>query len=107
MPARSAPAGPIEIAAQSGAAARRGFKDLLLLMGFISLSIAIMNLLPIPILDGGQIFILSIEGAIRRDLSTRFKEVISHVGFVMILLLMFIVLYFDIAKPWPPIFGSR
>ncbi len=62
MSAKSALAGPIEIAAQSGAAVRRGFKDLLLLMGFISMSIAIMNLMPIPILDGGQIFILSIEG---------------------------------------------
>jgi regulator of sigma E protease len=101
MSAKSALAGPIEIAAQSGAAVRRGFKDLLLLMGFISMSIAIMNLMPIPILDGGQIFILSIEGVIRRDLSTRFKEVISQVGFVMILLLMFVVIWFDLMKHLP------
>jgi len=101
MSAKSALAGPIEIAAQSGAAVRRGFKDLLLLMGFISISIAIMNLMPIPILDGGQIFILSIEGVIRRDLSTRFKEIISQVGFVMILLLMFVVIYFDLMKHLP------
>ena len=52
----------------------------------------------IPILDGGQIFILSIEGVIRRDLSLRFKEVITQVGFVMILLLMVVVLYFDVTK---------
>ncbi|HEX4965120.1 MAG TPA: RIP metalloprotease RseP [Thermoanaerobaculia bacterium] len=105
MSAKSAFAGPLEIAAQSGDAARRGFKELLQLMGFISLSIAIMNLMPIPILDGGQIFILSVEGVIRRDLSMRFKEIISQVGFVMILLLMFMVLYFDFAKRWP-FFGS-
>jgi regulator of sigma E protease len=101
LSAKSALAGPIEIAAQSGNAARRGFKDLLLLMGFISMSIAIMNLMPIPILDGGQIFILGIEGVIRRDLSLRFKEIISQVGFVMILLLMFVVIWFDLMKHLP------
>ncbi|HYX25981.1 MAG TPA: RIP metalloprotease RseP [Thermoanaerobaculia bacterium] len=101
LSAKGALAGPLEIAKQSGAAARRGFKDLLLLMGFISLSIAIMNLMPIPILDGGQIFILSIEGVIRRDLSLRFKEIISQVGFVMILLLMFVVIWFDLMKNLP------
>ncbi|HEX3556005.1 MAG TPA: RIP metalloprotease RseP [Thermoanaerobaculia bacterium] len=101
LSAKGALAGPLEIAKQSGAAARRGFKDLLLLMGFISLSIAIMNLMPIPILDGGQIFILSVEGVIRRDLSLRFKEVISQVGFVMILLLMFVVIWFDLMKNLP------
>jgi len=96
--AKSAFAGPIEIARQSGAAARSGFKNLLNLMGFISISIAIMNLMPIPILDGGQIFILLIEEVIRRDLSLRLKEVISQVGLVMILLLMGVVLYFDFLK---------
>jgi regulator of sigma E protease len=98
MSAKGALAGPIEIARQTGAAARRGFKDLLQLMGFISISIAIMNLMPIPILDGGQIFILLIEEVIRRDLSLRLKEVISQVGLVMILLLMGVVLYFDFLK---------
>jgi regulator of sigma E protease len=95
---QSALAGPLEIAKQSGAAARTGFKELLHLMGFISISIAIMNLLPIPILDGGQICILTVEGVIRRDLSLRFKEVVSQVGFVMILLLMFMVLWFDLVR---------
>jgi regulator of sigma E protease len=98
---RGALAGPIEIAAQSGAAARTGFKYLLHLMGFISISIAIMNLMPIPILDGGQIFILMVEGVIRRDLSLRLKEIISQVGFVMILLLMFVVIWFDLVKNLP------
>jgi regulator of sigma E protease len=99
--AKGALAGPIEIAAQSGEAARTGFKYLLHLMGFISISIAILNLMPIPILDGGQIFILLIEGIIRRDLSLRFKEVIAQVGFVMILLLMFVVIWFDLSKHLP------
>ena len=101
LSANGALAGPIEIAKQSGEAARLGFKYLLQLMGFISVSIAIMNLMPIPILDGGQIFILMIEGVIRRDLSLRLKEVISQVGFVMILLLMFVVIWFDLKKSLP------
>jgi regulator of sigma E protease len=102
LSAKGALAGPIEIAKQSGEAARIGFKYLLQLMGFISISIAVMNLMPIPILDGGQIFILVVEGVIRRDLSLRIKEVISQVGFVMILLLMFVVIYFDVMKNLPP-----
>jgi regulator of sigma E protease len=99
--AKGALAGPIEIASQSGAAARTGFKHLLHLMGFISISIAIMNLMPIPILDGGQIFILLVEEVIRRDLPLRMKEVISQVGFFMILLLMAVVIWFDLMKNLP------
>jgi regulator of sigma E protease len=101
MSAKGALAGPIEIARQSGQAARDGIKTLLHLMGFISISIAIMNLMPIPILDGGQIFVLLIEEVIRRDLSLRLKEVISQVGFVMILILMFVVIWFDLLKTLP------
>lgn len=99
--AKTALAGPIEIAAYSGAAARVGFKQLLYLMGFISVSIAIVNLLPIPILDGGQIVILGVESVMRRDLSMRLKEVIAQVGFVLIMLLMLTVIYFDLSKNLP------
>jgi len=100
--AKSAIAGPIEIAAVSGAAARVGFRYLLHLMGFISISIAIVNLLPIPILDGGQILILLVESTMRRDLSFRIKELIAQVGFVVIMLLMLTVIYFDLTKNLPP-----
>jgi regulator of sigma E protease len=95
---KGALAGPIEIARQTGEAARIGPKYLISIMGLLSISIAVMNLLPIPILDGGQISILLIEEVIRRDLPLRMKEVISQVGFVMILLLMFVVIYFDLSK---------
>ncbi len=101
MSAKGALAGPIEIAAQSGAAVRSGFKNLFNLMGFVSVSIAILNLMPIPILDGGQIFILLIEEVIRRDLSLRVKEVISQIGLVLILMLMVVVVYFDLMKNLP------
>jgi regulator of sigma E protease len=95
---KTALAGPLEIAKQSGEAAKQGFKYLLHFMAFLSLSIAIMNLLPIPILDGGNIFILLIESGIRRNLSLRLREVINQVGFVMILLLMGMVLWLDFGK---------
>ncbi|HVT61084.1 MAG TPA: RIP metalloprotease RseP [Thermoanaerobaculia bacterium] len=98
MSAKGALAGPIEIAVQSGAAALLGFKYLLQLMSILSLSIAILNLMPIPILDGGQIFILLLEEVIRRDLSVRVKEVISQVGLVLILMLMGVVICFDLMK---------
>ena len=101
LAAKSALSGPIEIAALSGAAARSGFKNLLQLMGLISISIAILNLLPIPVLDGGQITILLVESLRRRDLSLQVKERINQVGFVMIILLMVAVLYFDIIKNVP------
>jgi regulator of sigma E protease len=101
LSAKGALSGPIEIARESGDAAGRGFKYLLQLMGFISVSIAVMNLMPIPILDGGQIFILMVEGVIRRDLSVRLKEIVTQVGFVMILLLMFVVIWFDLMKTLP------
>jgi regulator of sigma E protease len=101
MSPRGALAGPIEIAKQSGDAARTGFKNLLHLMGFLSISIALLNLMPIPILDGGQIFILLVEEVIRRDLSLRVKEVISQVGFVLILMLMVVVFWFDLSRNLP------
>jgi regulator of sigma E protease len=86
------------MAKQSGEAAKMGGKHLAFFMAFLSLSIAVMNLMPIPILDGGNIFILLIESAIRRNLSLRLREVINSVGFVMILLLMGMVLWLDVGK---------
>ncbi len=101
LAAKSALSGPIEIAAMSGAAVRSGFRNLLYLMGVISISIAILNLLPIPVLDGGQIFILLIESLRRRDLSLKFKERVNQFGFLVIVMLMIVVLYFDLAKNVP------
>ena len=101
LAAKSALSGPIEIAALSGAAARSGFKVLLYLMGVISISIGILNLLPIPILDGGQITILLYESLRRRDLSIKVKQRIQNVGFALVVLLMVMVLYFDLVKNLP------
>jgi regulator of sigma E protease len=99
--AQSALGGPIEIAAISGAAARSGLTELLLFMGLISLNLFILNMLPVPVLDGGQISILLVESALRRDLSVRIKERMIQVGLVLIVLLMGMALYFDLMKNLP------
>ncbi len=101
LAAKSALSGPIEIAALSGQAARSGLTVLLHLMGIISISIGILNLLPIPILDGGQITILLVESLRRRDLSLKVKERVQQVGFALVVLLMVVVLYFDLVKNLP------
>jgi regulator of sigma E protease len=105
--ARTAVSGPIDIASLSGAALRAGPDRLVYLMAVISLSIAIFNLLPIPLLDGGQIFILMIESLRRRDLSLGLKERIQQVGFVLILMLMAAVILMDVSKRLPDgLFGG-
>jgi regulator of sigma E protease len=101
MSARSL-AGPIGIAQISGEAYRRGLADLLMIVSFISLQLGILNLLPIPILDGGQIFLLLVEGFMRRDLSLEIKERFAQVGLVFLLLIFVFVVYNDIIKTIRP-----
>jgi regulator of sigma E protease len=90
--------GPIEIARFSGQAASQGASALTGFMALISLQLGIFNLLPIPILDGGVIALLLIEGLMGRDLSMRVKERIFQVGFIFLVLLMGIVIFNDISK---------
>lgn len=99
--AESALSGPIEIAKFAGQAARSGPRYYLHLMAVISISIGFLNLLPIPVLDGGQMLLLAIEGVMRRDLSLRIKEIVNQLGFAMILLIMLAVIYFDLKKSLP------
>ena len=63
-----------------------------------SLQLGILNLLPIPVLDGGHILILAVEGVMRRDLSARIKERVMQVGFVFLLAFMGVIIYLDVAK---------
>lgn len=88
--------GPINIARISGEMVARGWTYTLGLMAMISLQLGVMNLLPIPVLDGGHIMILLIEGIARRDLSLRVKERIQQVGFAALATLMLVVLYNDV-----------
>ncbi|MFB3779434.1 MAG: RIP metalloprotease RseP [Bryobacteraceae bacterium] len=93
--------GPIRIAQLSGEAAREGAYSYINLMAAVSLNLAILNLLPIPILDGGVILMLLFEMLIRRDLSMPVKEAVFKFGFVFLLMLMVFVIYNDIAKMLP------
>jgi regulator of sigma E protease len=93
--------GPLDIAKFSGEAARTGAVPLVALMAAISLQLGIFNLLPIPVLDGGHLFLLSVEGIARRDFSLPVKERILQIGFLMILALISVILYNDLAKNLP------
>lgn len=93
--------GPIGIARLSGDAARQGALAFFGLMAMVSLNLAIFNLLPIPILDGGVIVMLLVEMLMRRDLSLRVKEAVFKLGFVFLMAVMVFVLYNDITKMLP------
>ncbi len=93
--------GPIGIARLSGEAAREGATAFFGLMAIVSLNLAIFNLLPIPILDGGVIVMLLVEMLMRRDLSLRVKEAVFKLGFVFLMAVMVFVLYNDITKMLP------
>jgi regulator of sigma E protease len=90
--------GPIGMADLSGTAAQAGWLSLFNLMAMISLNLGLLNLLPVPVLDGGHIAILAVEGLARRDLSMRVKERILMAGAAVIVLLMVTVIYNDIAR---------
>ena len=93
--------GPLGIAKESGRAARQGLSELLSLMAMIGVNLAVLNLLPIPPLDGGHILLLFIEGTMRRDLSVRVKERFVTVSIVFLLLVFAIVMYNDVLKLIP------
>ncbi|HEY6446349.1 MAG TPA: RIP metalloprotease RseP [Acidobacteriaceae bacterium] len=91
--------GPIGIARATGEAAEaHGWEPIVGLTALISLNLGIMNLLPIPILDGGTILFLLIEGALRRDLKQEFKERVYQVAFVMLILFFAFVMVNDVSK---------
>ena len=94
--------GPVGIVAVSGQAYEAGLDTLLTFMAVISLNLGILNILPIPILDGGVILLLVIESLMGHDLSLRMKERIVQASFVFLLMLTVIVLYNDVVKLLPP-----
>ena len=91
--------GPVGIAELSGTrrAAAAG-SQLFTLMAMISLNLGLLNLMPIPVLDGGHIVILALEGVSRRDFSMKVKEKMLLVGFVLLLTLMVTVIYNDLTR---------
>jgi regulator of sigma E protease len=90
--------GPVAIAQLSGEAASLSWVALFSLMASISLNLGLLNLMPIPVLDGGHIFIMALEGLARRDFSMRVKEKMLLAGFVLILMLMVTVIYNDLTR---------
>ena len=90
--------GPVAIAQLSGESAALGWIALMSLMATISLNLGLVNLLPIPILDGGHIFIMALEGVARRDFSVRVKEKMLLAGFVVLMMLMVTVIYNDLTR---------
>jgi regulator of sigma E protease len=98
--------GPIGIAQEAGyAAQQKGWTPLLALTSSISLNLGVFNLLPIPILDGGVIFFLLIEGIMRHDISFRIKERVYQAAFVFLILFAVMVIYNDLLKTIPGLAG--
>jgi regulator of sigma E protease len=91
-------AGPIGIAQMSSQAAEEGPWTYLIFMAFVSLQLAIINLLPIPILDGGTLLVLIIEMLLQREVSLQVKETALKLGFVLLMMLMVFVIYNDISR---------
>jgi len=90
--------GPIFIAQLAGESARAGFATLLFLMAMISVNLAVINILPIPGLDGGHLLVIGIESIIRRPLSIKAKIAIQKVGMAFLLILMVTVIVNDIGR---------
>jgi regulator of sigma E protease len=92
--------GPIEIARQSHLALKRGWDHYLRLMVLISINLGILNLLPIPILDGGQMLIATVEGVKRGPLSLRTREFVQQVGVMMLVAIMGFAFWNDLSRHW-------
>jgi len=90
--------GPILIAQMAGDQARQGISSFAYFLGLLSVNLGILNLLPIPILDGGHIVFFAIEGALGRKLSTQIRGMAQRVGLALILMLTALVFYNDIAR---------
>jgi regulator of sigma E protease len=90
--------GPVAIAQLSGESAEAGWVALFTLMASISLNLGLLNLLPIPVLDGGHILIMAVEGIARRDFSMAVKEKMLLAGFVLLMALMVTVIYNDLTR---------
>jgi regulator of sigma E protease len=93
--------GPVGIIDQAGQAVQEGTFAVVNLMAIISLNLGILNLLPIPILDGGNILLLALEGIRRRDFSLAFKERFIQVGLLFLLVVFGYVMYNDVARFFP------
>jgi len=90
--------GPVKIAKYAAKSADAGFVPFLSFLALLSLSLAIINILPFPVLDGGHFVIILIEGIVGRELPVKVKIAIQNIGFVILLLLMVFIVYTDISS---------
>ena len=90
--------GPVAIAQQAGQAASQGLPELLLFLTMLSANLAVINFLPIPILDGGHMVFLVLEGILKRPVSERVVIAFHYAGFLFIISLMLFVLSLDIGR---------
>jgi regulator of sigma E protease len=90
--------GPLTIANAAGQAANAGFGYYIEMLAFISLSLGVMNLLPIPVLDGGQLLYYSLEVLTGRPLSARVGEIAQAAGFGLMLMLMALAVFNDLVR---------
>lgn len=93
--------GPIMIAKFSYAFFRAGFISMLSFIAFVSLQLGIINLFPIPVFDGGQIFVLGLEGLFRRDFSPKLKQMVMMFGFAIFIFLLGFLILNDVARTLP------
>jgi regulator of sigma E protease len=91
-------AGPIGIASMAGQAASKGFLNLMYFIGILSMSLGIMNLIPLPALDGGQLFMLLIESIRKKPLSLRTYQIVNILGLSLFIILTVLVTYKDIVR---------
>jgi len=92
--------GPVQIAKASGAAARSGLGDFLFFMAFLSMQLGILNLLPIPVLDGGHVLFMGIEAIRKKPVSIRARTISTQIGLAFLLGLMLLVTVNDIDMVW-------
>jgi regulator of sigma E protease len=90
--------GPIAIAKWSGESARGGLTSLVLFIAFISINIGLINILPVPVLDGGHLAMIVIEAVTRRPISIKIKLVVQQVGMVLLLALMAVIIFNDMGR---------
>lgn len=93
-------AGPIMIAKLAKDSAREGESNFIAFIAFLSLNLGLLNLLPVPVLDGGHIVFLTIEAIIRRPISPKAKVIIQQIGMALIIALMLFVIINDIRRVW-------
>ena len=91
--------GPIKIAKMAGAQAREGLTALLVFIAVISINLAILNFLPIPVLDGGHLMFFTIEMLSRRPVSIKVREIAQQIGIFLLIFLMIFVIFNDIVNP--------